>query len=90
MAVNPYGTWGAPVNRHKDTDIQSGTGKMGDTLLYQNVNKSVIEGQWCDPIIGNLLQAPNSKSGPISRSYTALAVHQTVGALVGLVKAVFL
>jgi len=84
MAINPYGTWGAPLNRHVDTNIQSGSGKMGNCLLFQNVNKSVIEGNWCDPMVTKLMSAPTPSTSARARAFANLAVHQTFGTLVKL------
>jgi len=88
MAINPYGTWGAPDNRHSEVDIQSGKGKMGNALLFQNVNKSVIEGTWNDLILVSLFSPPDKNSSAKARAYANLALNQSMGALVKLVLAV--
>jgi len=89
MAINPYGTWGAPVNRHVDTDIQSGTGKMGNALLIKNSNKSIMDGDWGDPILVRLMDTPNKAGTKRARAFTNLAVQQSIGALVNLLVAIF-
>lgn len=83
-ANNPYGTWGAPPNRHNDADIQSGKGLMGNCLWVQNVRKTVLRGAWCDPMLHMVLM-PSSKSPAIARSFANLLCRQSVGALVRLV-----
>jgi len=87
MAMNPYGTWGAPTNRHNDTNIQSGVGKMGNCLLLQNVNKSVIDAKFCDPMMASLLGPPTASYTTKSLAYASLALNQTVGALVKMLLA---
>jgi len=89
MAINPYGVWGAPEKRHDDTNIQSGSGKTGNCLLFKNVNKGLMEAKWCDPTITALLQAPTRGSATRAKAYTDFALRQSVGALLMLVKALF-
>jgi len=81
MAVDPYGTWGAPTNRHVDTDIQSGKGKMGNTLLVDNVNKSVMRGDWCDPFTLAVLRPQHKYLPSVAQAYTDVSVHSTIGSL---------
>jgi len=85
MATNPYGTWGAPKDRHTDQNIQSGKGKTGNVLLFQNVNKSVIEADFCDAVMSSLIRPPYSAYSSKSQAYSNLAVNQSVGSLVNLV-----
>ncbi len=83
-AANPFGVWGAPPNRHNDLDIQSGKGLMGNALLLENVRKTVVRGQWCDPMITAAF-VPTAKSPAIARAFSDLQARQTVLALLALV-----
>lgn len=87
MNGNSLGTWGAPPGRHSDEDIQSGKGLMGNALLFNNVSKSTIEGQWCDPMLATLV-TPSAKAKSVIRAAANLVVQQSVGALVRTLAAV--
>jgi len=84
MALNPYGTWGAPKNRHTDQNIQSGKGKMGNVLLFRNVNKSVIESPFCDTMMASLMSPPDTAFKGKALAYSNLAVNQSIGSLFNL------
>ncbi len=84
-AGNAFGTWGAPPGRHTLEDIQSGMGLMGNALLLENVDKTVIKGTWCDPMMATFWR-PSAKSAPFAASFVNLQVKQSYGALFGLLK----
>lgn len=84
-AGSAYGTWGAPPGRHTPEDIQSGMGLMGNAYLLENMNKTVIKGTWCDPMMSSMWR-PSAKSAPFVASFTDLQVKQSYGALFGVIK----
>jgi len=78
MVQIPYGRWGAPTNRHDETDIQSGIGGQGNCLLFENVQKAVIRSSFGDPIVTTMFKAPNSVSGSFHKSYSKLHADASV------------
>ncbi len=84
-AGNAAGVWGAPPGRHTDQDIQSGSGQMGNMFMLQNIDKTVIRGTWCDPMMLTMLR-PSPKAGPFGRAFNQLQIQQSYGALFGVLK----
>jgi aldehyde dehydrogenase (NAD(P)+) len=84
-AGNAAGVWGAPPGRHTDQDIQSGSGQMGNAFMLQNIDKTVIRGTWCDPMMLTMLR-PSPKASAFGQAFNRLQVHQSFGALFGVLK----
>jgi len=85
-ASNAAGVWGAPPGRHSDQDIQSGSGQMGNAFMLENIDKTVIRGGWCDQMMLTLLR-PSPKASAFGQAFNKLVVHQSFGALFGVLKA---
>ncbi len=84
---NPFGTWGAVPGRHSEEDIQSGIGTLGNLCLLENFEKSLIRGQWCDPMIVKLLTPGAGNS--FMKAFGTFSVSQSVSDLLVLLKNAF-
>lgn len=76
-AGNPYAVWGAHPNLHTDHDIQSGAGFMGNCLFVDKVHKSVLRGQWNDPVLLSLF-SPSPKTSALTRAFANFQINGRV------------
>jgi hypothetical protein len=60
-------------------------GTLGNLCLLENFQKSVIRGQWADPMIVKLL-SPNESGSNFQKAFGVFAVSQSVGDLFRVLK----
>ena len=78
----PLLRWGAYLDEHPDTDIQSGKGESGNMRCVENVTKSVLTGKFYDP-----MGASPPTGGKVYEVFSRFSVHRTVPKLLRVVVA---
>ena len=86
----PFGRWGAPPQRHSAKDIRSGEGEQGNAMLFENVEKAVVRGTFCDFGTVKVMSPPTTATPPIYKAASALTMNPSIGALLRVLIAMFL